>query len=73
MYTVICTKSVAEEMIKYEENSIIKTEFFDVPEWTRDTQELEKMYARYKFTISGTPNISRWKSFNGVIIFPSEK
>jgi len=62
-YKVRCTTGIANEMARYECNEIKKVENPQCDEkWVGD-EYLEEAYTTYEFTIAGTPNIDRWKSF----------
>ena len=62
LYQVRCTEFVANEMVRYENATIVKKESPDAGRWAGSKVELE--YTTFRFTIqSPAKNIRRWASF----------
>lgn len=62
-YTVRATESVAEEMVRYERNSILSKQDPECnPRWLGDL-DLQKAYTTWEYRILGKPCVGRWASF----------
>ena len=59
MYTVRAKQSVAKEMVRYSGQEILSQYN---PQNDPALPDMEE-YRTFEFVISGSPNVSRWKSF----------
>ena len=62
LYKVRATVGVMREMARYELSKVVNKSNPICPEWAKGNR-LEESYTTWEFTVSGTPNIGRWRSF----------
>jgi hypothetical protein len=62
-YMVRATEGVADEMVRYERNTVISKQDPEChARWLGDL-DLQKAYTTWSYLISGKPCIGRWASF----------